>query len=75
MEDKVLMFMGAAAGVTVAGRGVRPVAKLAMRGVIAAADATVGARQGLVDLYAEAKAEQRGVQTATEAASAPRTST
>ncbi|MBA2638231.1 MAG: hypothetical protein H0U79_08455 [Solirubrobacterales bacterium] len=70
MDDKVMIFMGAAAGLTLAGRGLRPVAKLAIKGVVAAADATEGARRGLGDLYAEAKAEQRGAVTASEAASA-----
>jgi len=74
MDDKVMMLMGAAAGVTLAGRGLRPVAKLAIRGAVAAADATEGARRGLGDLYAEAKAEQRGAVTTAAAASAPRTS-
>ncbi len=59
MDDKVMLLMGAAAGATVAGRGLRPVAKLAIRGMVAAADATEGARRGLGDLYAEARAEQR----------------
>ena len=60
MDDKMLALVGAVAGVTLAGRGLRPVAKLAMRGVVAAADATSGARRELGELYAEAKAEQRG---------------
>lgn len=70
MDDKVLALIGAAAGVTLAGRGLRPVAKLAIRGVVAAADATEGARRELAGLYSEAKAEQRGTQTHAEAASA-----
>lgn len=73
MDDKVMMLMGAAAGVTLAGRGLRPVAKLALRGAVAAADATDGARRGLGDLYAEAKAEQRGAAPTSEAAPVPRT--
>ena len=56
MDDKVILLMGAAAGATAAGRGLRPVAKLAIRGMVAAADATEGARRGLGDLYAEARA-------------------
>lgn len=66
MDDKVMLVMGVAAGVTVAGRGLRPVAKLAMRGMVAAADATEGARRGLGDLYAEARAE-RGADATHEA--------
>ncbi len=73
MDDKVMLLMGAAAGATVAGRGLRPVAKLALRGMVAAADATEGARRGLVDLYAEARAEQRGAEANQVAASARQT--
>jgi len=60
MDEKMLAVVGAVAGVTLAGRGLRPVAKLAMRGVVAAADATTGARRELAELYTEAKSEQRG---------------
>ncbi len=70
MDDKMLALLGAAAGLTVAGRGLRPVAKLAIRGVVAAADATTGARRELAELYAEAKAEQRGTKADAEAVSA-----
>jgi hypothetical protein len=73
MDDKVMLLMGAAAGVTVAVRGLRPVAKLAIRGMVAAADATEGARRGLGDLYTEARAEQRGAEANHEAASAGQT--
>jgi hypothetical protein len=73
MDDKVMLLMGAAAGATVAGRGLRPVAKLAIRGMVAAADATEGARRGLGDLYAEARAEQRGTEANRVAASARKT--
>lgn len=59
MDEKMLALVGAVAGVTLAGRGLRPAAKLALRGVVAAADATTGARRELSELYAEAKAEQR----------------
>lgn len=78
MDEKVLALMGAAAGVTFAGRRLRPVAKLAIRGVVAAVDATVdateGARRELAVLYTEAKSEQRGTQPHAEAASAPQPS-
>jgi hypothetical protein len=60
MDEKMFALMGAAAGVALAGRGLRPAAKLAMRGVAAAADGTSAARRDLGQLYAEAKAEQRG---------------
>ncbi len=73
MDDKVMLLMGAAAGATVAGRGLRPVAKLAIRAMVAAADATAGARRGLGDLYAEARAEQRGSDPNHVAASARQT--
>ena len=71
MDEKMLALLGGVAGVTLAGRGLRPVAKLALRGVVAAADATVGARRELVELYAEARAEQRGSEPDAAAASAP----
>ncbi|MDP8909550.1 MAG: hypothetical protein M3N47_10655 [Chloroflexota bacterium] len=60
MDEKMFALVGAVAGVTVAGRGLRPVAKLALRGVVAAADATSAARRELAELYAEAKADHRG---------------
>ena len=75
MDEKMLALVGAAAGVAVGGRGLRPIAKLAMRGVVAAADATTGARRELSELYAEAKAEQRGAPEDTVAVSAPATGT
>ncbi len=60
MDDKLMVLMGAAAAVTVAGRGLRPVAKLAMKGVVAATDATADARRGITELYNEAKSERHG---------------
>ena len=59
MDEKMAALIGAAAAITVAGRGLRPVTKLAMRGVVAASDATRDARRGLAELYAEVQAEQR----------------
>ncbi len=60
MDDKVMAIVGSAAGLTLAGRGLRPVAKLAIRGALAAADATTGMRRDLTQLYEEAKAERGG---------------
>ena len=60
MDDMVMALIGAAAGVTLAGRGLRPVAKLAMRSAVVAADATAGIGRELAVLYAEVRAEQRG---------------
>ncbi len=72
MDEKMIAVVGAAAGMALAGRGLRPLAKLAMRGVVAAADATTGARRQLGELYAEAKSEQRRSQDAgSVSASAP----
>ena len=62
MDDKVMALIGAAAGVTLAGRGLRPVAKLALRSAMMAADATAGIGRELAGLYAEVRAEQRGEQ-------------
>jgi hypothetical protein len=70
MDEKMFALAGAVAGATVAGRGLRPVAKLVLRGVVAAADATTGARRELSELYAEAKAEQRGSEPEADSASA-----
>lgn len=58
MDEKMAVLLGAAAALTLAGRGLRPVAKLAMKGVVAAGDATMDARRGVVDLYEEAKRER-----------------
>lgn len=60
MDEKVMALMGAAAAVTVAARGLRPAAKLAMKGVVAASEATTDARRGVSELYREAQAERRG---------------
>ena len=60
MDDKVMALVGAAAGVALAGRGLRPIAKLAMRSAMMAADATAGIGRDLAGLYAEVRAEQRG---------------
>ncbi len=59
MDEKVAALVGAAAAVTVAGRGLRPVGKLAMKGVVAAGDVTMDAGRGIVDLYQEARSERR----------------
>ena len=60
MDEKVAALVGAAAAVTVGARGLRPVARLAMKGVVAASEATKDVRREIVELYDEAKAEQRG---------------
>ena len=59
MDEKMVALVGAAAALTVAGRGLRPVAKLAMKGVVAAGDVTMDARRGIADLYQEARSERR----------------
>jgi hypothetical protein len=58
MDEKMAALVGAAAAITVAGRGLRPVAKLAMRGVIAAGDVAADAGRGIVDLYGEVQSER-----------------
>ncbi len=55
MDEKMAALVGAAAALTFAGRGLRPITKLAMKGVVAAGDLTTDARRGVADLYAEAK--------------------
>ena len=59
MDEKMVAVIGAAAAVTFAGRGLRPVAKLAMKAVVVAGDKTMGAGRGIADLYSEAKSERR----------------
>ncbi len=66
MDEMAIAVVGAAAAVTVLGKGMRPLAKLAMRGVVTATEATAAGRRGLQDLYTEVKSEreQRSVQAA-----------
>ena len=59
MDEMALAVVGAAAVVTVLGRRARPVAKLAMRGVVTATEATSAGRRGVQDLYAEVKTERQ----------------
>ena len=58
MDEIAVAVVGTAAVVTVLGRRARPVAKLAMRGVVTATEATSAARRGIADLYAEVKTER-----------------
>lgn len=55
MDEKMAALVGAAAALTFAGRGLRPVAKLAMKGVVAAGDLAMDARREITDLYGEAR--------------------
>ena len=74
MDDMAIAVVGAAAAVTVLGKGMRPLAKLAMRGVVTATEATAAGRRGLQDLYTEVKAErEQRLGTATPVASGPGT--
>jgi hypothetical protein len=57
MEERAVLI-GAAAAVALRGRGLRSAVKLAMRGVVAAGEATAVARRELEQLYAEAKEER-----------------
>ena len=58
MDEVAIAVVGAAAAVTLLGKGMRPVAKLAMRGVVTATEATSAGRRGLQDLYTEVKTER-----------------
>ncbi len=58
MDDVAMVVVGAAAAATVLGKGLRPVAKLAMRGVVSVTEATSAGRRGLQDLYTEVKRER-----------------
>lgn len=74
MDDMAIAVVGAAAAVTVLGKGMRPLAKLAMRGVVTATEATAAGRRGLQDLYTEVKAErEQRSGTATPVAGTPGT--
>lgn len=66
MDEKVIAVVGAAAAVTLVGRGLRPMGKIMMRGFVAATEATTASRRGIEGLYNEVKAEreQGGVQAA-----------
>ena len=71
MDEKVMAVVGAAAVVTVAGRGMRPLAKVLMRGVVAANEATAAGRRGLQELYSEVKAERAGTAAQAEPVETP----
>lgn len=58
MDEKIAALVGAAAALTFASRGLRPVAKLAMKAVVVAGDVTKDAGRGIADLYEEAKGER-----------------
>ena len=58
MDEMAIAVVGTAAAVTVLGKGMRPLAKLAMRGVVTATEATAAGRRGLQDLYTEVKSER-----------------
>ena len=70
MDEVAIAVVGAAAAVTVLGKGMRPLAKLAMRGAVTATEVASAGRRGVQDLYAEVKAEreQRTVPAAPAAA-------
>lgn len=57
MEEKALVVFGAAAAVAIANRGLRPMAKLAVKGYVAVTEATADARRELAELRAEAREE------------------
>ena len=59
MDEKTIGLLGAVAAVAVTGRGLRPTAKLMMKGCVALADATASTRRDLGRLYAEARDEYR----------------
>ena len=74
MDEKVMAVVGAAAAVTVAGRGLRPIGKLMMRGVVAATDATAAGKRGVESLYNEVKAEREQGAMPIAAGAGPETS-
>jgi hypothetical protein len=64
MDEMVVAAVGAAAAATLLGRGVRPIEKIFMRGVVAATEAIDAGRRGVQDLYDEVKAERQAGVTA-----------
>ena len=64
MDEKVAALVGAVAVITVGGRAMRPVAKLGMKGIVAAGDMVADAVRGVSDLYAEVREDQRRGPTA-----------
>ncbi len=66
MDEMAIAVVGTAAAVTVLGKGMRPLVKLAMRGVVTATEATAAGRRGFQNLYTEVKTEreQRSVPAA-----------
>lgn len=58
MDEMAMAVVGAAAAVTVLGKGLRPMARLAMRGVVTVSDATSAGRRELQDLYTEVRTER-----------------
>jgi hypothetical protein len=77
MDEMVVAAVGAAAAVALLGRGLRPMGKMMMRGVVAATEATGASKRGIQGLYDEVKAEREqggvpvGAGTTPEASAAP----
>ncbi len=63
MDEKAMALIGAAAGVTLMGRGLRPVGKLMMHGVVAVAETAAASKRGVEGLYNEVRAEREKGQT------------
>jgi hypothetical protein len=68
MDEKMAALVGATAVATVTRKRLRPAAKLAMRGVVAASDATVGAGRGITRLYNEAASNEHSLRAAAKLA-------
>ena len=65
MEEKMLGLAGGVAAAALLGRGMRPVAKTVMKGVVIAMEAASGTQDEVRELYREAQAEQRAGRPAT----------
>ncbi len=70
MDEVAIAVVGGAAAVTILGKGMRPLAKVAMRGVVTATEATSAGRRGLQELYREVKAERQQGSASTASAGA-----
>ncbi len=71
MDEKAMALIGAAAGVTLMGRGLRPVGKLMMHGVVAVAETAAASKRGVEGLYNEVRAEREKGQTPAGPAGTP----
>ena len=74
MDEMVVGAVGAVAAAALLGRGLRPMGKMMMRGVVAATEATGASKRGIQGLYDEVKAERERGGPAVSAGTTPEAS-